>query len=97
MSKRETAATWCAMMASSNCELMEQIVNGAAEHQSLFTDACGKRRLSTPEADLAREAFWYACSLQRTGMTLDAVLATPLDARAAWAEAESLIRTGWSP
>lgn len=84
---REEAADLCAMMASSNSELMTRIVNGWPEQAVDFEDACGADvcYASDGVADLARAAFqtgalhWYP------------------EPRAPWAEAEALLRTGWRP
>jgi hypothetical protein len=107
---RDHAAHWCALMASSDCELMEQIVNDAAQHAIDFADACGAELLNVDAAALSRAAFHEAADRQDRdpklsrvivpggkSMALDMVNACRLDSRAAWAEAEAMIRTGWSP
>lgn len=81
---REEAAHFCALMASSNNELMHTIINGTADPAIDFSEASGNEcHKHGGPADLARAAYW--------------AVATPDSCdREAWAEAEAMIRTGWS-
>lgn len=82
---RDEAAMLCALMASSNADA----VNGeylTPIHQVDFREPCnvlGVDPTLGASANLAREAYW-AVSTRSPG-------------RAEWAEAEALLRTGWSP
>lgn len=85
---REEAADYCALMASSNTELAHRVVNGWPENAIDFSEACGDEVCYADDgpADLARAAY-----------QVGAMHWYGVDSRASWAEAEALLRTGWSP
>ena len=89
---RDEAAMLCALMASSNADAVngEYLIDFAWPlppiHQVDFREPCnvlGVDPILGASANLAREAYW----------------ATPRQSprRAEWAEAEAMLRTGWSP
>ena len=89
---RDEAAMLCALMASSNADAVngEYLIDFAWPlppiHQVDFREPCnvlGVDPFLGASANLAREAYW----------------ATPRQSprRAEWAEAEAMLRTGWSP
>lgn len=95
---REQAAMLCALMASSNRQTEGEFLVDfeqpfcTAVHQQNFGEACAVCRVDChangAAADLARLAYWN--------------VSLPLECsddmcRKEWAEAESLLRTGWSP
>lgn len=83
---------------------MEQVVNAADRPAAYFPDAAGSQcgRLT---GDLARAAYWHAGGLVSRGdwrsgsswIPRTLVAPTGLDGREQWAEAEALLRTGWTP
>lgn len=94
---REEAAVLCALMASSRQP------NGRP--LSDFNGPCESVGIDCFEddgpADLARAAYWHVPKWSRVARTVEerhAVIQSITDnAPLHWAEAEAMIRTGWSP
>ncbi len=89
---RAQAAQLCALMASSNADVVngEYLIDFAWPlppiHQVDFREPCnvlGVDPILGASANLAREAYWAA--------------STRSPRRAVWAEAEAMLRTGWLP
>ena len=79
----DLAAHYCALMASSNQEVMQAIVNGPSRNAFDFMD----RMNSSPRQRTLRDRL---SGLSPSG-------SDELECRERWAEAEAKLRTGWRP
>lgn len=82
---REEAVEACALMASSNSEPLRRGVS-TGENEEAFNFGDAVAAINSPAASLARAAYWHCA--HALGEHTE---------RECWAEAEALLREGWTP